>query len=151
MKIINTRICAGVHPERGDAAPGLLHDSDRVRRRDRRLRLQDRPGRLLLRLQGRVRGRQADRGQLLPGEEVQEEGELQPRGDHPGGHQLPLHNPLSRLQTHRDRGKVLVDNEVMCNNNFLVQVAVVSKENPKFKVLSEEEIDGHLTAIAEKD
>ena len=39
----------------------------------------------------------------------------------------------------------------MCINNFLDQVAVVSKENPKFKVLSEEEIDGHLTAIAEKD
>merc|ERR1712038_1981255 len=32
-----------------------------------------------------------------------------------------------------------------------IEVAVVSKENPKFKVLSEEEIDGHLTAIAEKD
>ena len=31
------------------------------------------------------------------------------------------------------------------------QVAVCSKENPKFKVLSEAEIDAHLTAIAEKD
>merc|ERR1712137_398668 len=31
-----------------------------------------------------------------------------------------------------------------------IEVAVCSKENPKFKVLSEEEIDTHLTAIAEK-
>ena len=32
-----------------------------------------------------------------------------------------------------------------------IEVAVVSKENPKFKVLNEAEIDSHLTAIAEKD
>ena len=32
-----------------------------------------------------------------------------------------------------------------------IEVAVCSKDNPKFKVLSETEIDGHLTAIAEKD
>eukprot|EP00088_Acartia_fossae_P010384 TRINITY_DN15168_c0_g1_i1.p1 TRINITY_DN15168_c0_g1~~TRINITY_DN15168_c0_g1_i1.p1 ORF type:complete len:247 (-),score=64.22 TRINITY_DN15168_c0_g1_i1:82-822(-) len=32
-----------------------------------------------------------------------------------------------------------------------IEVAVVSKENPKFKPLSEAEIDAHLTAIAEKD
>ena len=32
-----------------------------------------------------------------------------------------------------------------------IEVAVCSKENPKFKVLNEEEIDAHLTAIAEKD
>ena len=32
-----------------------------------------------------------------------------------------------------------------------IEVAVVSKESPKFKVLNESEIDGHLTAIAEKD
>jgi len=32
-----------------------------------------------------------------------------------------------------------------------IEVAVVSKANPKFKVLTEAEIDAHLTAIAEKD
>jgi len=32
-----------------------------------------------------------------------------------------------------------------------IEVSVVSKENPKFKVLNAEEIDAHLTAIAEKD
>ena len=32
-----------------------------------------------------------------------------------------------------------------------IEVAVVSKDNPKFKVLNESEIDSHLTAIAEKD
>jgi 20S proteasome subunit alpha 1 len=32
-----------------------------------------------------------------------------------------------------------------------IEVAVVSKDNPKFKQLSETEIDAHLTAIAEKD
>ena len=32
-----------------------------------------------------------------------------------------------------------------------IEVAVVSKDSPKFKVLNESEIDGHLTAIAEKD
>lgn len=31
------------------------------------------------------------------------------------------------------------------------QVAVVSKDNPTFRTLSEEEIDRHLTNIAEKD
>lgn len=32
-----------------------------------------------------------------------------------------------------------------------LEVAVVSKENPKFTILTEQEIDDHLTAIAEKD
>lgn len=32
-----------------------------------------------------------------------------------------------------------------------IEVGVVSKENPKFAILSEQEIDEHLTAIAEKD
>ena len=32
-----------------------------------------------------------------------------------------------------------------------IEVAVVSKESRKFKVLNETEIDAHLTAIAEKD
>merc|ERR1719225_2591953 len=32
-----------------------------------------------------------------------------------------------------------------------IEVAVVSKESPKFKVLNESEIDSHLTAIAEKE
>ncbi|XP_026499928.1 proteasome subunit alpha type-6-like [Nymphalis io] len=32
-----------------------------------------------------------------------------------------------------------------------IEVGVVSKENPKFRVLPESEIDRHLTAIAEKD
>jgi len=32
-----------------------------------------------------------------------------------------------------------------------IEVAVVSKENPRFKILTEAEIDQHLTAIAEKD
>ena len=32
-----------------------------------------------------------------------------------------------------------------------IEVAVVDKESPKFNVLSEEEIDAHLTAIAERD
>lgn len=32
-----------------------------------------------------------------------------------------------------------------------IEVGVVSKEEPKFVVLSEEEIDKHLTAIAEKE
>ena len=32
-----------------------------------------------------------------------------------------------------------------------IEVGVVSKEKPKFTVLSEQEIDEHLTAIAEKD
>jgi len=32
-----------------------------------------------------------------------------------------------------------------------IEVAVVSKDKPKFTVLSEQEIDEHLTAIAEKD
>jgi 20S proteasome subunit alpha 1 len=32
-----------------------------------------------------------------------------------------------------------------------IEVAVVSKDNPKFKVLTESEIDAHLTAIAERD
>ncbi|XP_059050783.1 proteasome subunit alpha type-6-like isoform X2 [Achroia grisella] len=32
-----------------------------------------------------------------------------------------------------------------------IEVGVVSKDNPKFHVLSESEIDRHLTAIAEKD
>jgi len=32
-----------------------------------------------------------------------------------------------------------------------IEVAVVSKDNPTFHVLTEEEIDAHLTAIAEKD
>jgi len=32
-----------------------------------------------------------------------------------------------------------------------IEVAVVSKDNPKFKVLTEAEIDAHLTSIAEKD
>merc|ERR1712117_593183 len=32
-----------------------------------------------------------------------------------------------------------------------IEVAVVDKEHPNFNVLSEQEIDEHLTAIAEKD
>merc|ERR1711902_120678 len=32
-----------------------------------------------------------------------------------------------------------------------IEVGVVSKENPSFKVLTEAEIDGHLTAISERD
>ena len=32
-----------------------------------------------------------------------------------------------------------------------IEVGVVSKENPSFKVLSETEIDSHLTAISERD
>jgi 20S proteasome subunit alpha 1 len=32
-----------------------------------------------------------------------------------------------------------------------IEVAVVTKDNPKFRVLPEEEVDAHLTAIAEKD
>lgn len=32
-----------------------------------------------------------------------------------------------------------------------IEVGVVSKENPSFKVLSEAEIDAHLTAISERD
>ena len=32
-----------------------------------------------------------------------------------------------------------------------IEVAVVDKEQPKFTVLSEDEIDEHLTAIAERD
>lgn len=32
-----------------------------------------------------------------------------------------------------------------------VEVGVVSKDNPKFRVLTESEIEAHLTAIAEKD
>jgi 20S proteasome subunit alpha 1 len=32
-----------------------------------------------------------------------------------------------------------------------IEVAVVSKDNPKFTILSENEIENHLTAIAEKD
>lgn len=32
-----------------------------------------------------------------------------------------------------------------------LEVAVVSKDNPKFTALSEQDIDDHLTAIAEKD
>jgi len=32
-----------------------------------------------------------------------------------------------------------------------IEVAVVSKEQPKFTILKEAEIDRHLTAIAEKD
>ncbi|XP_032681903.1 proteasome subunit alpha type-6-like [Odontomachus brunneus] len=32
-----------------------------------------------------------------------------------------------------------------------IEVGVVSKDNPKFRVLTEQEIDKHLTAIAEKD
>ena len=34
---------------------------------------------------------------------------------------------------------------------WLFQVAVVSKDHPKFQTLNETEIDKHLTAIAEKD
>ena len=33
----------------------------------------------------------------------------------------------------------------------MFQVAVVSKDHPKFQTLNETEIDKHLTAIAEKD
>ena len=32
-----------------------------------------------------------------------------------------------------------------------IEVGVVSKDNPNFTVLSENEVEGHLTAIAEKD
>ena len=32
-----------------------------------------------------------------------------------------------------------------------VEVAFISKDAPKFRVLTEAEIDAHLTAIAEKD
>lgn len=32
-----------------------------------------------------------------------------------------------------------------------IEVAVVSKDQPKFRTLDEAEIDKHLTAIAEKD
>ena len=32
-----------------------------------------------------------------------------------------------------------------------IEVAVVSKQNPKFRTLNEKEIDYHLTAIAERD
>lgn len=32
-----------------------------------------------------------------------------------------------------------------------IEIGVVSKDNPKFRVLTENEIDRHLTAIAEKD
>ena len=32
-----------------------------------------------------------------------------------------------------------------------IEVGVVSKDKPKFTILSEQEIDRHLTAIAEKD
>jgi len=32
-----------------------------------------------------------------------------------------------------------------------IEVGLVTKDNPKFRVLSEQEIEGHLTAIAEKD
>ena len=32
-----------------------------------------------------------------------------------------------------------------------LEVAVVSKDQPKFTILTEQEIDDHLTAIAEKD
>ena len=41
-----------------------------------------------------------------------------------------------------------------CESHFfmrLFQVAVVSKDHPKFQTLNETEIDKHLTAIAEKD
>jgi hypothetical protein len=34
---------------------------------------------------------------------------------------------------------------------YWLQVAVVSKDSPKFHILTEAEIDAHLTAIAEKD
>lgn len=43
---------------------------------------------------------------------------------------------------------------VMCDHFILLhllQVGVVSKENPEFRVLSIEEIDEHLTAISERD
>lgn len=33
----------------------------------------------------------------------------------------------------------------------MLQVGVVQKENPKFRVLSTEEVDEHLTAISERD
>ena len=36
-------------------------------------------------------------------------------------------------------------------DSHVVQVAVVSKDHPKFQTLNEAEIDKHLTAIAEKD
>jgi len=32
-----------------------------------------------------------------------------------------------------------------------IEVGVVSKDNPKFSILTEPEIDKHLTAISEKD
>merc|ERR1712071_461349 len=32
-----------------------------------------------------------------------------------------------------------------------IEVAIVSKDSPEFKILNETEIDAHLTAIAEKD
>lgn len=32
-----------------------------------------------------------------------------------------------------------------------IEIAVVSKENPKFRILSEKEIEEHLTRITEKD
>lgn len=32
-----------------------------------------------------------------------------------------------------------------------IEIGIVTKENPNFKILSEEEIDAHLTAISEKE
>lgn len=32
-----------------------------------------------------------------------------------------------------------------------IEIGIVTKEHPEFKILSEEEIDGHLTAISEKE
>ena len=46
--------------------------------------------------------------------------------------------------------------QTSCDSHFFMplpmfQVAVVSKDHPKFQTLNETEIDKHLTAIAEKD
>lgn len=32
-----------------------------------------------------------------------------------------------------------------------IEIGIVTQDNPQFKILSEEEIDGHLTAISEKE
>ena len=43
----------------------------------------------------------------------------------------------------------------LINGNSLqpseVEVAVVSKKDPQFRVLTEDEVEQHLTALAEKD
>ena len=57
--------------ERRDASPGLLHDPDRLRRRHGPGCVPVGPRRILLGLQGVLSRTQADRGDLIPREEVQ--------------------------------------------------------------------------------